>query len=801
MSLIGAIVDATRQRDDGTPPIRYTTEADRGWGNPFDMLGGGSVKRQLDLTTTESTLMSVLKLISRTTASVKWCGYRKQANPSEHQTRPEIGADKSLAVKLWQQPNPFMNGVHVRKVCTWHYAAVGEAWMVVDFYDEARTLPRSWWPVRPDRMTPVPDPDMFLLGYIYTGPSGERVPLDLDEVMRITDPHPTDPHRGIGPVQSLLTPLATSMSSQQWINAFFQNDGTPGGIIEIPQGLEDADYHRLRRRWNEQHRGVNRAHRVAIMEFGKWIPTVIDMQKMQFTEIRQLTRDQILEAFRIHKHKMGASDDVNLANAAAADATFAKDITLPNIEEWEALANGPYLKLFGAAGAGIDLEPEGVVPEDEAAEQAELASKVNAAVQLKGAGWDPAAILETVGLPPIPLAVVEPPPAGDQAGGGGATGDAAAPPAPGPDDVSVLPPDEETNAEKALAWAAIMQKAYLAVDGNVLITDEEGRDLLIKAGMPIAPGPLPKEISPPAVPAAPVPPGADGPIPPAGGDAAVPPGTGQDTVPAGDGGQASTPDQVLPVARSGVGVVNVDAPAVDLTQMGEDWQAALDKVLAKWPGIVDKQYSGLEKQVKAAIDGGDLAALLGLVAPDGGAEAAVTAALVAVAVTGGKAVEREAKAQGVKGVKQTAPAKDDLSAMAKVTTGFMRAALAVSAGREALRVAASGLSGGDVAAMVRTHLDALTDAQPREFLGGALTGAQNAGRAATFDAGPAATFYASEQLDSNTCAPCRKVDGKKLGTTVADTLKDYPHAGYVECLGGPRCRGTVVAKWDTGGED
>lgn len=795
MSLLADIANVVRsvRGETNHTPVRYTTESDRGWGWGWGTTGAVGVRQQLDLTTSESTLMSVLKLISGDVASCEWEAFRKQTNPDPNKTRVPVTAEQSLAVKLWEKPNPFMSGVHVRKVCSWHYAAVGEAWAVIDYWDEARTLPRAWWPVRPDRMTPIPDPDEFLIGYIYTGPDGKRVPLELDEVLRITDPHPLDPHRGIGAVQTLGTALGTSLSSQQWISAFFRNDATPGGIIELGEGLEDADFQRLRRRWNEDHKGVNRAHRVAILEYGKWIPTTINMKEMQFTEIRNLTRDQILEAFRIHKHMMGASDDVNLANATAADMTYAKRITLPPLKAWKALANGDYLKAFGPAASTTCFEFENPVPEDEAAEQAELASMVSAAVALTGAGADWDATLEAVGLPPIPRAKVQDPvPAGD------VTADPAAPAPSGNSDIAVLPPEEEDAAAKALAWATIMQKAYLAVDGGVLISDEEGRDLLIKAGMPIPSGPVPKEDppepAPDVVPAA-LPPG----TPP--GDQSVPPPPA--ATPVGDGAAG---DQTSADTGSGTGARVDDghrpqaktSPAddVDLTQMGEDWQTAVDKVLAKWPAILTKQYGDLQKQVKKAIDDGDLSALLELTTADSGAETTLTAVLVAVAVTGGKAVEREAKAQGVTSVKQVAPPKADLEVVSKLATGFLRQSLATAAGREALRVSTPELTGTEVAALVREHLDSLSDAGPTTALKGAVTTAQNAGRNATFKAADVeAVFYASEQLDESTCKPCRAEDGKRLGTSIEDTTKDYPGPGYVDCLGGQRCRGTVVAKW------
>lgn len=58
-----------------------------------------------------------------------------------------------------------------------------------------------------------------------------------------------------------------------------------------------------------------------------------------------------------------------------------------------------------------------------------------------------------------------------------------------------------------------------------------------------------------------------------------------------------------------------------------------------------------------------------------------------------------------------------------------------------------------------------------------------------------ARIYASELLDRNTCPACYGVDGKEYAT-VEDSLEDYPAGGYVDCDGGPRCRGTRVFVWE-----
>lgn len=773
--------------------------------------GGQSTTSQLELTTAESTLYSVLELMSKTTARVEWSAHRPLRGAQKPGQEPkEITAEQNPAVALWHRPNNFMTGRFVRQMCTWHYRAVGEAWLVMDFWDGAMTVPKSWWPVRPDRMSVDPDPDEFLIGYTYTGPSGEKVKLDPREVLRITNPHPMDPHRGMGVVQALGTILGTALESAQWIANFFKNDATPGGIIEL--GLEtelpEREYKTLQKRWSEQHRGTSKAHRVAILEFGKFVPRSYSMKDMQFPEIRQLSRDQILEAFRVHKHNMGISEDVNRANATAAREQLAENETKPNLDEWLELANGPFRERFGPVGQVVEFQYADPTPEDREENRADDKARVDNFVTLKGAGVDPVWAAEYVGMP-APVMVVE-----------SAPGEAS-------DDVEKVADSasgndkaagelDETKKGDPLAIGAVIQKTYLGVEGDgKFIKKIEARRMAVAAGADIDPEDWEDDASDPA----PVP--SPGPVPAeddaaAGPDPAAevdaPQTAGAGGVPEGQSpqpGPQATPLNPLTAAMHELtdllqnraqGVPRATAGEdVDLSQMDEEWQAVLAALLAKWPSVLEDQYGDLARQVRDAVDAGDLEALVELVTIDAGAADALTLAMVAAAGVGAAAVVREAEAQNVD-IGARMPEKDDLAAQAGVVTGLMRAGLAVSAGQAAMRVLAPGVSGEDVAEQVREHLDSLTDAQPAQHLGGALTMAQNAGRYETLAVAPEATYFASEQLDGNTCGPCRRVEGK-MYDTLGESKEDYPTSGYRKCEGLERCRGTVVAVYTKDGDD
>jgi HK97 family phage portal protein len=253
-------------------------------------------------------------------------------------------------------------------------------------------------------MTPIPHPTRFISGYVYTGPAGEQVPLRTDEVIGLKYPNPKDPYRGLGPVQAILADLDAARYSAEWNRAFFLNSAEPGGVIQFPDKLSDDEFDEFAQRWREQHQGVSGAHRVAILERGTWQSTGISQRDMQFAELRNVSREVIREAFGIHGHVLGLSEDVNKANAEAGATSFGKWLVRPRLCRIKEALDTRLLPAFGAQGLEFDHDdPE---PPDREGDNAERSSKATAFAALVGAGVDPDDASALVGWPAVHMSPV-----------------------------------------------------------------------------------------------------------------------------------------------------------------------------------------------------------------------------------------------------------------------------------------------------------------------------------------------------------------------------------------------------------
>jgi HK97 family phage portal protein len=394
-TLLGDVANSLRTFTNRTP-VPYTSAARAGRGSGFLRPAGQTA--QMRAMGSSSTLYAIVDRITTTYAGVEWKLYRK-AKSGRDEDRVEVTAHAAL--DLWNAPNKFMTGPSFRESTQQHEELTGEQWWVIAKH-ESVNLPLELWPVRPDRMEPVPDPNDFLIGYVYTGPSGERIPLGVDDVIFLRRPNPLDPYRGMGVVQTILMDIDATAASAEWNANFFKNSAEPGGIIEVDKRLSDDEFTEWRDRWAESHRGVANAHRVGMLEAGmKWVDRKYSMREMQFTELRGVNREIIREAFGFPKPMLGATDDVNRANAEAAAYVFARWLIQPRLERIREVLNTRLLPMYGATAAGLEFDFCNPVPEDVESEATQLTARSNAAATLVTAGFDPAGSLSAAGLPEI----------------------------------------------------------------------------------------------------------------------------------------------------------------------------------------------------------------------------------------------------------------------------------------------------------------------------------------------------------------------------------------------------------------
>lgn len=252
------------------------------------------------------------------------------------------------------------------------------------------------------------------------------------------------------------------------------------------------------------------------------------------------------------------------------------------------------------------------------------------------------------------------------------------------------------------------------------------------------------------------------------------------------------------------------AAATDWDALDVVFESTKNDLVGKWQFIrntqaeelASKLFSAMEAIAGGDADIADLAKMIGAPTTEAGAEIILQHLQFAT----DEALELAMGELSAQGLETELPESiyDDLAektaARATATNQLLSESLRESALRKAVQLAADDPSPFQVANGVREHLLGLSNSYLEDQFGGALQAANNAARFTAFGLEEEALrFYASEILDVATCSPCTALDGTEY-TSLADAQVDYPTGGYKSCLGGVRCRGTVVAVYREGDE-
>lgn len=326
---------------------------------------------------------------------------------------PRREVTQHAALDLLNRPNQFMTGQFYKWYAQLHIELTGKSFTVGNF---VHGIPTDMWPISPGRMTPVPDPKAFLLGWVYTGPDGTMVPLKTSEVLWFRQPHPGDLYDGMGAVQPMMPDVLGARAISEWQRNFFKNSAQPGGFVSFPERISDEQWDELTERWEEQHRGVNRAHRVAFLESGgAWTPAGYNMKDMELSDMRQDGRDTIYEGMSTSKGMLGVVEDVNRSNIEGSEYIYSKYKMGLTCAMWKGVLNTDYLAWFGGTGQGVEFDFDDTTPKDWQADAATTAANAAAAGILIDRGFNPESTLDAMSLPAIkfdgkPVAPPPPPP-------------------------------------------------------------------------------------------------------------------------------------------------------------------------------------------------------------------------------------------------------------------------------------------------------------------------------------------------------------------------------------------------------
>ena len=282
---------------------------------------------------------------------------------------------------------------------------------------------------------------------VYTH-EGENKPLTKNEVIHIPDVVRPGEIRGISRVIALKDNFVLAIALESYAARFFGQGATTSGIIEFPGNLSPDQAKNLVDGFDARHKGFRKSHKTGVLSGGaKYVQTTMENDRAQFIDSRRMAVEDVARAFNIPPHLLGLPGTNTYSSVEQNNIAFVTHTVRPIIQKLESAFTPLMASEPGGATAFIKFTLDGLLRGDansrftaystglqagyltindirrledlppvtggeiirvplanmniDAAELVATDKRVGMAQKLVNSGYDPAEVLEAMGLPPI----------------------------------------------------------------------------------------------------------------------------------------------------------------------------------------------------------------------------------------------------------------------------------------------------------------------------------------------------------------------------------------------------------------
>jgi HK97 family phage portal protein len=235
---------------------------------------------------------------------------------------------------LHDEPNAEMTSFVFRETLMSHLLIYGNAYAQI--IRNGRGQPVALYPLLPNKMDVNRKGGEIVYTYyrdLEERGKGGTVTLRREDVLHIPGLG-FDGLVGYSPIAMAKNAIGMALATEEYGAAFFKNGANPGGVLEHPGVIKDAE--RVKENWYNAYGGSGNAHRVAVLEEGmKFTAIGIPPEQAQFLETRKFQINEIARIFRVPPHMVGDLEKSSFSNIEQQSLEFVKYTLDPWVVRWE----------------------------------------------------------------------------------------------------------------------------------------------------------------------------------------------------------------------------------------------------------------------------------------------------------------------------------------------------------------------------------------------------------------------------------------------------------------------------------
>jgi HK97 family phage portal protein len=178
---------------------------------------------------------------------------------------------------------------------------------------------------------------------------GEKKPLSPEEIIFIPDVVRPGAIRGVSRVDALKDNFGLAKALETYAARFFGYGASTSGIIEYPHDLTYEQSQALASAFDSKHKGLRRAHKTGVLSGGAtYKPTSVSNDQAQFLDSRRMAVEDVARAFNVPPHLLGLSGTNSYASVEQNNLAWVTHGLRPIIS-----------KIEGALSPLLALSPNG----------------------------------------------------------------------------------------------------------------------------------------------------------------------------------------------------------------------------------------------------------------------------------------------------------------------------------------------------------------------------------------------------------------------------------------------------------
>ena len=212
------------------------------------------------------------------------------------------------------------------------------------------------WPLRPDRVSVLPDRRRYVRGFVYQGRNGP-VAYTPDEILWIRYFNPLEEHAGLSPLAPVRLAVDMGKDALRFNRNFFRNSAQPDFVLLTNESMTDNEIEDFYNRWEERYRGPGKAHRPAIASFVRDIKTLgFSHREMEFIQGLRWSLEEVSRAYGVPKPLLSDLERATFSNVNAAERMFWRNTVLPELRFLEERLNRMLLPRLGYPDLVVEFD-------------------------------------------------------------------------------------------------------------------------------------------------------------------------------------------------------------------------------------------------------------------------------------------------------------------------------------------------------------------------------------------------------------------------------------------------------------